>query len=393
MKEAVIVSAVRTPIGKFFGGLSPFTAPQLGSMVVAEAMKRAGITGDMVDEVIMGNVLTAGLGQNPARQALIYGGVNEGAGALTVNKVCGSGLKSVVLASQAIKLEDSGIVIAGGMESMTNAPYLLRKARSGYRLNDGQLVDEMVYDGLWDKYNDFHMGNTAELVSEKYKVSREEMDEYSYNSHMKAVDAIKNGYFKEEIMPVEVPQRKGEPVIVDTDEGPRADTSTEKLAKLKPVFKEGGVVTAGNSSQISDGAAAMVMMSEERANKLGLNPIARVTGYATGGLKPEWVMMTPTVAVKKLFDRYSMKIDDFDLIELNEAFAVQPCAVMKELGMDPAKVNIHGGAVALGHPIGCSGARILVTLLYALKRTGGKKGLATLCLGGGNAVALSVELY
>ncbi len=392
MREVVIASAARTPIGKFLGGLSPFTAPQLGSIAIKEAMKRAGVDGDMVEEVIMGNVLMAGLGQNPARQAAIHAGVNVGAGAVTVNKVCGSGLKAVVFATQAIKLEDADIVVAGGMESMSNAPYLLRQARTGYRLNDGVLVDAMVYDGLWDVYNDFHMGNTAELVSEKYNIPREEMDEYAYNSHMKAVRATEEGKFADEIVPVEVPQRKGEPIVVDKDEGPRADTSMERLAKLKPVFKEGGVVTAGNSSQISDGAAAMVLMSAEKAEELGVKPLAKITGYATGGLEPEWVMMTPTVAVPKLLEKTGLKLEDFDLIELNEAFAVQPCAVMKELGMDPEKVNIHGGAVALGHPIGCSGARILVTLIYALKQTGGKRGLATLCLGGGNAVALSIEM-
>ena len=392
MREVVIASAVRTPIGKFLGGLSPFTAPQLGSIAIKEAMKRAGVDGEIVEEVIMGNVLMAGLGQNPARQAAIHAGVNVGAGAVTVNKVCGSGLKAVVFATQAIKLEDADIVVAGGMESMSNAPYLLRQARTGYRLNDGVLVDAMVYDGLWDVYNDFHMGNTAELVSEKYNIPREEMDEYAYNSHMKAVRATEEGKFADEIVPVEVPQRKGEPIVVDKDEGPRADTSMERLAKLKPVFKEGGVVTAGNSSQISDGAAAMVLMSAEKAEELGVKPLAKVTGYATGGLEPEWVMMTPTVAVPKLLEKTGLKLEDFDLIELNEAFAVQPCAVIKELGMAPEKVNIHGGAVALGHPIGCSGARILVTLIYALKQTGGKRGLATLCLGGGNAVALSIEM-
>jgi len=392
MREVVIASAARTPIGKFLGGLSPFTAPQLGSIAIKEAMKRAGVDGEIVEEVIMGNVLMAGLGQNPARQAAIHAGVNVGAGAVTVNKVCGSGLKAVVFATQAIKLEDADIVVAGGMESMSNAPYLLRQARTGYRLNDGILVDAMVYDGLWDVYNDFHMGNTAELVSEKYNIPREEMDEYAYNSHMKAVKATEEGEFADEIVPVEVPQRKGEPIVVDKDEGPRADTSMERLAKLKPVFREGGVVTAGNSSQISDGAAAMVLMSAGKAEELGVKPLAKVTGYATGGLEPEWVMMTPTVAVPKLLEKTGLKLDDFDLIELNEAFAVQPCAVIKELGMDPEKVNIHGGAVALGHPIGCSGARILVTLIYALKQTGGKRGLATLCLGGGNAVALSIEM-
>jgi acetyl-CoA C-acetyltransferase len=340
----------------------------------------------------MGNVIGAGLGQNPARQASIHGGVDVAAGALTINKVCGSGLKAVVLGTQAIKLGDADIVIAGGMESMSNAPYLLRKARTGYRLMDGVLVDAMVYDGLWDVYKDFHMGNTGELVAEKYKVSREVMDEYAVNSHRKAVEAHEGGKFKDEIMPVEVPQRKGEPLVIDRDEGPRANSSAESMAKLKAVFKKDGTVTAGNASQISDGAAAMVLMTEEKAKELGVTPLAKVTGYDTGGLEPEWVMMTPTVAVPKLLKKTGQKLDDFDLFELNEAFAVQGCAVTKELGLDPDKVNIHGGAVALGHPIGCSGARILVTLIYALKNTGGTKGLATLCLGGGNAVALSIEM-
>jgi acetyl-CoA C-acetyltransferase len=392
MNEVVIAGAVRTAIGKFLGGLSSFGAPQLGSFAVKAALERAKVDPGLVDEVIMGNVLQAGLGQNPARQAAIHGGVPVEAGALTVNKVCGSSLKAVVLGTQAIKLGDADVVVAGGMESMSNAPYLLRQARTGYRLNDGTLVDEMVYDGLWDVFNDYHMGNTGELVAEEFKISREEMDEYAYNSNRKAAEAIEKGKFREEIVPVEVPQRKKDPIIFDTDEGPRADTSIESLARLKTVFKKDGTVTAGNASQISDGAAAMVLMTMDRAKKLGVKPLAKVTGYATGGMKPEYVMMTPTVAVPKLLQKTGMKLDDFDLIELNEAFAVQPCAVMKELGMDPDRVNIHGGAVALGHPIGCSGARILVTLLYALEQTGGKRGLATLCLGGGNAVALSVEM-
>jgi len=392
MSEVVIAGPVRTANGRFLGGLSSFSASQLGSFVVKETLKRSGVSGDQVDEVIMGNVISAGLGQNPARQAAIYGGVGVSSGAMTVNKVCGSGLKAVVLGTQAIKLGDAEIIVAGGMENMSGAPYILRQARTGYRLNDGVLVDTMVYDGLWDVYNDFHMGNTGELVAEKYKISRQEMDEYAYHSHRKAVEAHEKGNFKEEILPVEVPQRKREPIIVDRDEGPRPDTSPESLAKLRPVFKKDGTVTAGNASQISDGAAAMVLLTEEKAKELGVAPIARVTGYATGGMEPEWVMMTPTVAVPKLLQRTGMKIDDFDLIELNEAFAVQPCAVMKELKMNPEKVNIHGGAVALGHPIGCSGARILVTLIHALKQTKGTKGLATLCLGGGNAVALSIEM-
>jgi acetyl-CoA C-acetyltransferase len=392
MAEVFIAGPVRTPVGKFLGGLTPFSATQLGAMVVKETLRRAGVPADRVDEVIMGNVIQAGLGQNPARQASIYGGVTEAAGALTVNKVCGSGLKAVALGTQAIKLGDAEIIVAGGMESMSNAPYILRQARTGYRLNDGVIVDTMVFDGLWDIYNDFHMGNTAELVAEKYKVSRREMDEYAYHSHRKATEAHEQGKFKEEMLTVEIPQRKGEPVKVDRDEGPRPDTSIESMAKLKPVFKPDGTVTAANASQISDGGAAMVLLSEKMVKQLSAKPIARVTGYDTGGMKPEWVMMAPTVAIPKLLKKTGLTIDDFDLIELNEAFAVQPCAVMKELKMDPAKVNIHGGAVALGHPIGCSGARVLVTLLYALKQTGGRRGLASLCLGGGNAVALSVEM-
>ncbi|MDD4858212.1 MAG: acetyl-CoA C-acetyltransferase [Candidatus Krumholzibacteria bacterium] len=392
MSEVYIVGAVRTPLGKFLGGLSPISAPRLGAMVVKESLKRSGVPADRVEEVIMGNVISAGLGQNPARQASIYGGVTETAGALTVNKVCGSSLKAVALATQAIKLGDADIIIAGGMENMSAAPYILRQARTGYRLNDGAIVDTMVFDGLWDIYNDFHMGNTAELVSEKYKVSRMEMDEYSYNSHRKAVEAHEKGRFREEMMTVEIPQKKGDPVRIDRDEGPRSDSNIESLGKLKPVFKAGGTITAGNSSQISDGAAALVLLSETKVKELKAKPIARVTGYATGGMKPEWVMMAPTVAIPKLLKKVGLTIRDFDAIELNEAFAVQPCAVMKELGMDPAKVNINGGAVALGHPIGCSGARILVTLLHVLKQTGGKRGLASLCLGGGNAVALSVEM-
>jgi acetyl-CoA C-acetyltransferase len=392
MSEVYIAGAVRTPLGKFLGGLSSIPAVRLGAMVIAESLRRSGVSADQVEEVIMGNVISAGLGQNPARQASIYGGVTETAGALTINKVCGSGLKAVSLGTQAIKLGDADIIVAGGMENMSAAPYVLRQARTGYRLNDGAIVDTMVFDGLWDIYNNFHMGNTAELVSEKYKVSREEMDEYAVNSHRKAVEAHEKGRFKEEMMTVEIPQKKGDPVRIDRDEGPRADSSIEGMAKLKPAFKAGGTITAANASQISDGAAAMVLLSEKKAKELKVKPIARVTGYATGGMKPEWVMMAPTVAIPKLLKKVGLTIDDFDAIELNEAFAVQPCAVMKELKMNPAKVNINGGAVALGHPIGCSGARVIVTLLHVLKQTGGKRGLASLCLGGGNAVALSVEM-
>jgi acetyl-CoA C-acetyltransferase len=392
MSDIVIAGACRSAMGRFQGGISSLKATELGAMAVKEAVSRAGIEPDNVTEVIMGNVIGAGLGQNPARQALLGAGLGFDVSAFTINKVCGSGLKAVVLGAQALKAGDEEIVVAGGMESMSNAPYILRKARTGYRLGDGKIVDTMVYDGLWDAYNDFHMGNTGEITSERYDVSREEMDEYAYNSHKKAVDAISSGKFKEEIFPVEIPQRRGDPVIFDTDGGPRADVSLESMAKLRPVFKKDGVITAGNASQLSDGAAALVLMTADKASELGVKPMAKITGYATGGLEPELVMMAPTIAVPKLLKKTGMKIDDFDLIELNEAFAVQPCAVMKNLGMDPAKVNIHGGAVALGHPIGCSGTRILVTLMYALKQTGGARGLATLCLGGGNAVALSLEM-
>jgi len=392
MSEVVIAGAVRTALGRFQGGLSSFKAQELGALVVTEALKRAGVEPSAVTEVIMGNVIGAGLGQNPARQAALSAKLDFAVSAMTINKVCGSGLKAVVLGSQALKLGDEEIVVAGGMESMSNAPYILRKARTGYRLGDGKIVDTMIYDGLWDAYNDIHMGNTGEITSERYNVPREEMDEYAYNSHRKAAEAAATGLFKEEMLNIEVPQRRGDPLVIDTDEGVRTDSSPEAMAKLKPVFKKDGVITAGNASQLSDGAAAMVLMTDDKAAELGVKPMARVTGYATGGIEPELVMMAPTIAVPKLLAKTGMKLEDFDLIELNEAFAVQPCAVMKDLGMDPEKVNIHGGAVALGHPIGCSGARILVTLLYALKQTGGKKGLATLCLGGGNAVALSVEM-
>ncbi|MDD3643083.1 MAG: acetyl-CoA C-acetyltransferase [Candidatus Krumholzibacteria bacterium] len=392
MAEVVITGAVRTAIGRFQGGLAPLKATEIGAKAIAETIRRSGVDPKAVTEAVMGNVIGAGLGQNPARQAALGAGLDYGVSAMTVNKVCGSGLKAVVLGAQAIKLGDEEIVVAGGMESMSNAPYILREARTGYRLGDGKIVDTMVYDGLWDAFNDFHMGNTGEITAERCKISREEMDEYAYNSHRKAAEAIASGAFKDEIVPVEIPQRKGAPVVIDTDEGVRADASIESMAKLKPVFKKDGVVTAGNASQISDGAAAMVLMSGEKAKKLGIKPMARITGYATGGIEPALVMLAPTVAVPKLLKKTGMKLDDFDLIELNEAFAVQPCGVMQMLKMDPDKVNIHGGAVALGHPIGCSGARILVTLIHALRHTGGKRGLATLCLGGGNAVAMSVEL-
>ncbi|MFB3067321.1 MAG: acetyl-CoA C-acetyltransferase [Planctomycetota bacterium] len=389
MKQAVIVGAARTAIGKFNGSLSRFSAPQLGSLAVSAALERAGVDSGAIDEVILGNALQAGVGQNPARQAALGAGFDPSIAAFTVNKVCGSGLKSVALAAQAIRAGDSELLVAGGMESMTNAPYLIRKARGGLRLGHGELPDSMVADGLWEAFEDYHMGNTAELVAEKYDVPRPRQDAYAAESHQRAAAAA--GKFEREIVPVEVPQRKGDPIQFKTDEGVRPDTTGEELAKLRPAFRKDGSVTAGNASQISDGGAAVVVAEEERAKALGLKPLARIKGYAIGGVEPKWVMMAPVDAVNKLNAKLGTSIDDFDLIELNEAFSSQACAVMGELKMAPAKVNVNGGAVALGHPIGASGCRILVTLLYAMMDRGAATGLATLCLGGGNAVALAVE--
>lgn len=340
----------------------------------------------------MGNVLQAGLGQNPARQSAIWGGIPTDKAAFTVNKVCGSGLKSVMLAAQAIKLGDADVIVAGGMENMTAAPYLLFQARDGYRLGHGKIFDGMVHDGLWDVYNDFHMGMTGELVAEKYKITREAQDEYACGSHQKAVAAIERGDFKDEITPVSVPQRKGDPVVVDTDEGPRKETTLERLAKLRPAFKKDGTVTPGNASSINDGAAAVVVMSESKAKELGLPVLATIEAYAAGGMDPEWVMMAPVKAVGNLLAKTGQTITDFDLVELNEAFSAQAIAVVNELEIPKDRVNVNGGAVAIGHPIGCSGARILVTLLHAMKKRGAKQGLASLCLGGGNAVAMSVSM-
>jgi acetyl-CoA C-acetyltransferase len=392
MTNTVIISACRTAIGRFRGGLTTTRAPQLGAIVIKEAIKRAGISPDAVEEVIMGNVISAGLGQNPARQAAHFAGVPDSVGSFTVNKVCGSGLKSVVLATQAIRCGDHEVIVAGGMENMSDAPYVSRTLRGGARMGNTPMVDAMVFDGLWEYYNDFHMGETGELVAEKYNITREMQDEFAYHSHMKAAAATKEGKFRAEIVPVEVPQRKGEPKIVDTDEGFRPDTTIEKMAKLRPAFRKNGTVTAGNASQISDGASALVVMSEEKAKKLGVRPIARIISYATGGMSPEWVMMAPLEAVRKILAQMRVDIDYFDLIELNEAFSVQGIALSRELKVNPEKLNVHGGAVALGHPIGCSGARILTTLIYALKDRGLKKGLAALCLGGGNAVGMAIEM-
>jgi acetyl-CoA C-acetyltransferase len=391
IKQAVIVSAVRTPVGKLLGALKSFKATELGAIVVREAVKRAGVKPEEVDEVIMGCVFQAGLGQNPARQAALRGGLPDTVSAVTVNKVCGSGLKAVMMAAQGVQLGDTEIVVAGGMESMSNAPYLLPKAREGYRLGNGKILDSIIQDGLWCAFDDQHMGCTGEVVSERFHVSRAEQDEYALNSHRKAVAAIKAGKFNDEIVPVEIPQKKGAPVVVETDEPVREDTSLEVLGKLKPAFKEGGTVTAGNAPGVNDGASAVVVTSEERAKSLGVKPLARIVAQATSGTEPKLVMMAPVEAIKKLIKKTGWSLKDVDLIELNEAFAVQAVAITRELNLDPDKINVNGGAVALGHAIGQSGSRILTTMLYELKRRNAHRGIAALCLGGGNAVALAVE--
>jgi acetyl-CoA C-acetyltransferase len=381
-------------VGKFQGGLAGFSAPELGAKVIAEATRRAGLGGQHIDEAIMGNVVQAGLGQNPARQAALKGGCAPRVAALTINKVCGSGLKAVALAAQAVQLGESEIVVAGGMESMSNCPYLLPQARTGYRIGDGKLIDAMIHDGLWDKYEDFHMGMTGELVAEKYGITREEQDRFSFESHQKAVRARKSCFFEAQILPIGVPQKNGEPVVIRYDESPREDTSIEALAKLKAAFKKDGTVTAGNAPGTNDGAAALIVTSERRAAALGRTPMARIVAQATSGVDPRWVMMAPVDAVEKLLPKTGWDRDkDVDLIELNEAFAVAAIAVTRQLKLNPEKVNVNGGAVAIGHPIGASGARILVTLLYELERRNLKRGIAALCLGGGNAVALAVERY
>ena len=392
MDSPVILSAVRTPIGKFQGGLSGFAAPELGAKVIAEAIRRAVLDPQRIDEVIMGNVVQAGLGQNPARQAALKGGCDARVAALTINKVCGSGLKAVALAAQGVQLGESEIVVAGGMESMSNCPYLLPNARTGYRIGDQKVVDSMISDGLWDVYENFHMGMTGELVAEKYGITREEQDKFAFESHQKAIRARKSCFFEAQIVPFEVPQKKGQPVILKYDESPREDTTLEALAKLKPAFKKDGTVTAGNAPGTNDGAAALVVTRERAATKLGRQPMARIVAQAVSGVEPKWVMMAPVDAVEKLLAKTGWDRDkDVDLVELNEAFAVAAIAVTRQLRLNPEKVNVSGGAVALGHPIGASGARILVTLLYELQRRNLKRGIAALCLGGGNAVALAVE--
>ena len=391
--DVVIISGCRTPVGKFQGSLSDLSAPQLGAIVVREAVKRAELDATQVDECIMGNVVSAGLGQNPARQAAIFGGLAPAVGAMTINKVCGSGLKAVALAAQAVQTGNSSIVVAGGMESMTNAPYLLPQARKGYRLGNAQVVDSMVHDGLWDVYNNYHMGLTGENVAEKYGITREEQDEFALNSHRKALAAIRECRFKSQIVPVEIPaKKKGEaPVRFEKDEGPRDDTTIEVLRSLKPAFKKDGTVTAGNAPGVNDGAAAVVVTSARRAQELGRAPMVRIVAQATSGVEPKWVMMAPVGAVRQIWEKTGWKNEDVDLYELNEAFSVQALGVIRELGLDLNKVNVNGGAVAIGHPIGASGARLLVTLIYEMIRRNARRGIAALCLGGGNAVAMAVE--
>ena len=391
MDQPVILSAVRTAIGKFMGSLAPFSATQLGAIVVREAIACAELDPAQVDEVILGNVVQAGLGQNPARQAALGAGLPAKVAALTINKVCGSGLKSVGLAAHAIQVGDIEIAVAGGMESMSNAPFLLPKARDGFRLGDAKLIDAVVHDGLWDAFEDYHMGCTGEVVAERYHVTRDEQDQYALNSHRKAVAAMEACRFQSQIVPVPIPQRRGEPIRFQKDEGPRADTGIEALRKLKPAFKENGTVTAGNASSMNDGAAALVVTSERVASKLGKRPMARIVGQAVSGIEPALVMMAPVEAVEKLLKKLNWDRDAVDLYELNEAFSVQSVALVRELKLNPEKVNVNGGAVALGHPIGASGARILVTLLHEMIRRDARRGIAALCLGGGNAVALAVE--
>jgi acetyl-CoA C-acetyltransferase len=391
--DVVVLSGCRTPVGKFQGSLSSFSAPQLGAIVVRDAVKRAGVDPAQIDECIMGNVVSAGLGQNPARQAAIFGGLSPTTGAMTINKVCGSGLKAVALAAQAVQTENSSMIVAGGMESMTNAPYLLPQARQGYRLGNAQIIDSMVHDGLWDVYNNYHMGMTGENVADKYGITRGEQDQFALNSHRKAMSAIKECRFKSQIVPVEIPaKKKGEPpVLFEKDESPREDTTIEVLRSLKPAFRKDGTVTAGNAPGVNDGAAAVVVTSATRAKALGAKPMVRIVAQATSGIDPAWVMMAPVDAVRKIWQKTGWKNEEVDLYELNEAFSVQALGVMRELKLNPEKVNVNGGAVAIGHPIGASGARVLVTLIYEMIRRDVHRGIAALCLGGGNAVAMAVE--
>jgi acetyl-CoA C-acetyltransferase len=392
LRDVFIVSAARTPIGSFLGALKNFKATDLGGIAIKEAVKRAGIKGENVDEVIMGNVVSAGIGQASAKQAAVKGGIPYTVSCFTVNKVCGSALKAVALAAQAIWLEEKNIIVAGGMESMSQAPHLVWGLREGVKLGEVKMVDSMILDGLWCAFDNQHMGMTGEIVAEKFGATREEQDEYALSSHQKAVHAIEKGYFKDEIVPVEIPQKKGEPLLFAVDEGPRKDTSLEKLRSLKPAFKKDGTVTAGNASSLNDGAAAVVIASDEAVKEKGLKPMAKILGYTTNGVEPAMVMYAPKGAIEKLLANVGWKVKDVDLFEINEAFSAQLVVLLKELGLDREKVNVHGGAVALGHPIGATGARILTTLIYALKHRGLKKGIASLCLGSGDAVAMAVEM-
>jgi acetyl-CoA C-acetyltransferase len=391
MRESVIVSAVRTPTGKFLGALKDFTATELGARAVREAVARAGIDPATVDECIMGNVIQAGNGQNPARQAALNGGLADHVAALTINKVCGSGLKAVMLAAQAIATGDIDIAVAGGMESMSNSPYLLPRVREGLRMGNGTLVDSMINDGLWCAFEQCHMGMSGETVADVHSVGRSAQDTYAAESHRKAAHATREGWFKDEMLPISVQQKKGPAIIFDRDESIREDTTAESLSALKPAFKKDGSVTAGNAPGVNDGAAAVVVMAADKAHELGVPPMARIVGQATSGLAPKMVLMTPVEAIRKVAAKVRWSLNDVDLFEINEAFSVQMVAVLRELGIDPARVNVNGGAVALGHPIGASGARVLTTLLYALRRRNLKRGIAALCLGGGNGVALAVE--
>ncbi len=392
INDAVIISAARTATGKFLGSLKGFSATDLGAIVVKEAVKRAGIKPEQVDEVIMGCVVQAGLGQAPARQAAIKAELPPEVSALTINMVCGSGLRAVSLAAQAIKLGDADFVVAGGMESMSNIPYALPNAREGYRMGNQTDIDLLIHDGLWCPFENWHMGNTGEVVSEKYQIGRDKQDEYAFNSHRKAMEARDSGRFDDEIVPVEIPQRKGDPVNFDHDETIREDTSIESLGKLRPAFKkDGGTVTAGNAPGVNDGASALVVTSAEKAKELNIEPLARIVAYATSGIEPKLIMMAPVEGVKNVLKKAGWTMEEVDLFELNEAFSVQALGVMQELGLDMEKVNVNGGAVALGHAIGNSGGRVLTTLLYEMKRRGVKKGVAALCLGGGNSVAMAVE--
>jgi acetyl-CoA C-acetyltransferase len=391
-KEAVIISAARTPTGKFQGLLKQFSATDLGAIAVKEAVKRAGIAPELVDEVIMGCVVQAGLGQAPARQAALKAGLPPEVSALTINMVCGSGLRAVSLAAQAIRLGDADFVVAGGMESMSNIPYAMPQARDGFRMGNGQVVDLMINDGLWCPFENWHMGNTGEIVAEKHQITRETQDDFAYNSHRKATEAREKGYFSEEIIPIEIPQKKGDPIVLDYDEPVRPETTVEALGKLKPAFKkDGGTVTAGNAPGVNDGASALVITSAEKAAELGIEPLARVVSYATSGIEPKYIMLAPVEGVRKAVKNAGWELSDVELFELNEAFSVQALGVMKELGINPDFVNVNGGAVAMGHAIGNSGSRVLTTLLYEMKRRDAKKGVAGLCLGGGNSVAMAVE--